>query len=125
MKNRLLAATLLVTGTLLACSSSNNNAPLSGPSASSCITSLAASDQACASCLEDNCGAQISTEVSGCGDFLSCICPGGNYDALLVPGCSNDANESSCKAGSQALETCEGEHCSSACGVAAVDAGTD
>lgn len=89
-----MAAALTAVGAVAACSS--NGADASGGQYDSCLQSLVGS--ACISCLQSNCGSALADFESGCGDFLGCICPGGDFSAPNAQSetCGSKLGESSC-----------------------------
>jgi hypothetical protein len=90
-----MAAALTAVGAIVACSGSAGTGT-SGGQYDSCLQSLLGSS--CISCLQSHCGGAVSGFETGCGDFLGCICPGGNFSApnAQSPTCSSKLQESSC-----------------------------
>lgn len=89
-----MAAALMALGAIAACSSSGAGA--SGGQDDSCLQSLVGS--ACISCLRSNCGSALGGFETGCGDYLGCICPGGDFSAPNAQSatCGSKLQESSC-----------------------------
>lgn len=108
-----LAACATTVVATLACSSGGGSG-----GATSCAQSAASpggASSACSSCVEANCGSQISGFESGCSDYLSCMCPGGAFNASLAQQCQSKAQESSCTSAGQGVATCASQQCASAC----------
>jgi hypothetical protein len=89
-----MAAALTTVWAIAACSSSG--AGSSGGQYDSCLQSLVGS--ACISCLRSNCGGALGDFETGCGDYLGCICPGGDFSApnAQSPTCGSKLQESAC-----------------------------
>ncbi|MGH7298538.1 MAG: hypothetical protein ACRELB_26600, partial [Polyangiaceae bacterium] len=95
MKTRwAIAAAVTAAGAIAACSGSTTGA--SGGPYDSCLGSLLGSE--CVACLNSNCGGAVGDMESGCGDYLGCICPGGNFSAPNAESqtCASKLQESSC-----------------------------
>ncbi len=95
MKSRWTAvATVAAFGAIVACSSS---AQTGGGQYGSCTQSLLGSS--CISCLQSNCGGAVSDFEASCGDYLDCICPGGDFSAANAQSatCGSRLAESACE----------------------------
>lgn len=107
-----MAAALTAAGAIVACSGSADS---SGGQYDSCLQSLLGGS--CISCLQSHCGGAVSGLETGCGDYLGCICPGGNFSAPNAQSttCSSKLQESSCIStqGDGGALTCDA--CQSAC----------
>ncbi len=111
-----MGAALALASTLIACSSSNGGTGTPAQE-SACVTSLESTLPTCAACLETNCQPQITSAESGCSDFVSCICPGGTYNASDLTICeATGALQPTCPAATKAIETCASAHCATQCG---------
>ncbi|HTQ45991.1 MAG TPA: hypothetical protein VMI75_24715 [Polyangiaceae bacterium] len=101
-----------------ACSSSSSSSN-GGGGASQCASSVggmpSGSDTQCSSCVQSNCGSQISGFESGCSDYLSCVCPNGSVDQSLIQQCAPKVQESSCTSAEQNIQSCINAHCASQC----------
>jgi hypothetical protein len=108
-----MAAALAVVGAVVGCSSTNG---AGGGPYDSCLGSLLGS--ACTSCLQSHCGGALGSFQSGCGDYLGCICPGGDFSAPNAQSetCTSKLAESSCVStqGDAGVTACAA--CQSACG---------
>lgn len=94
-----------------ACSSSSGGG---GGAASSCFASAAGASQACQSCVESSCSSQLSSTNSACSDFLSCVCPGGTYNANNLQMCASKET-SACQMAGSSVGSCEQQNCASQC----------
>lgn len=116
MKTRwMTAAALTAAGAIVACSGSNG---ASGGQYDSCLQSFLGGS--CISCLESHCGGAVGDFETGCGDYLGCICPGGDFNAPNAQSatCGSKLQESSCVSTLQAdggAATCGA--CASVCSV--------
>jgi hypothetical protein len=120
----LTALALACAASAMACSSSSGGG---SPTHFACADNNPmnnASDQACTSCTESNCGAELSKafgsgyasgNVSGgtCSSYVSCIAACACNDTSCVLACKPSAD---CQTDIQAQVTCEGQKCSSQCG---------
>jgi hypothetical protein len=93
----------------------------SGGTAMSCLQSSATS--ACYSCVVTSCAAQLSAVETGCSAYISCVCPGGVYDANNVTMCAPQEMVTSCTSAITPLGTCEAQSCASACTTTVTDGG--
>lgn len=91
----MISGALAAVGAIAGCSSSSSNGAGTGPYGS-CLSSLLGSS--CTSCLQANCGGALGDFQTGCGDYLGCICPGGNFSAPNAQSetCTSKLGESSC-----------------------------
>jgi hypothetical protein len=121
-----MAAALATVGAvaMTACSGSGGGAGANGGPYDSCLQSLVGSS--CISCLRSNCGGALGDFETGCGDFLGCICPGGDFSAPNAQSttCVSKLQESTCAssqgdAGGFACGACE-----SACSLGGGSAGS-
>jgi hypothetical protein len=71
----------------------------------------------CVTCLQGACGAQETAVTTGCGDYLSCVCPGGAYDASAMSACASKARAESCTSAADSLSSCKKANCASSCAV--------
>ena len=99
-------ATVTVLVGMLACSSSGNG---------SCLSEAVGSD--CYSCVQSNCGSELSTFESSCNDYLSCVCLGGNFScsARTSATCQQKEQESSCDSAGDTISNCSQQKCESVC----------
>ena len=116
MTKSVTAAALAAVGAIVGCSSSNG---AGGGPYDSCLSSLLGGS--CITCLQSHCGGALGNFQSGCGDYLGCICPGGNFSAPNAQSqtCGSKLGESSClstqgDAGVSACTACESACASSA-----------
>ncbi|HEX8796203.1 MAG TPA: hypothetical protein VF765_34875 [Polyangiaceae bacterium] len=95
LKRWSIAAALTVAGAVAACSGSNGAGTGGGPY-DACLQSLVGSS--CISCLRSNCGGALGDFETGCGDYLGCICPGGDFSAPNAQSatCGSKLQESTC-----------------------------
>jgi hypothetical protein len=93
----------------------------SGGTAMQCLQS--SSTSACYNCIATACAAQLSAVETGCSAYISCVCPGGVYDANNVQACSPQEQVSSCMGVIPPLGTCEAQSCASACTTTVTDGG--
>jgi hypothetical protein len=87
----------------------------------SCLQSGASN--ACYDCVAATCSAQLDAVESGCSAFLSCVCPGGVYDANDVTACEPQEMVPSCTSALMPLATCETQSCAAACTTTITDGG--
>ena len=66
----------------------------------------------------------IATAQTGCGDFLSCLCPGGTYRESNAQTCTTQAEEASCSSATRALSTCSTLMCNNECSLDGGGGGT-
>jgi len=98
-------------------SSSGGSGGSSGSSSggdNSCLET-SGSPPACISCIESQCGAQLSAVESGCSDLLNCECPGGVYNATAAQSCSAPGQQASCTGPAAQIDQCVTENCQSQC----------
>lgn len=94
---------------LLGCSSGGGEGP------SSCLP--AAVGSGCWSCLQAHCGSQLSGFESACGDYLSCLCPGGSVSCSAANSsvCDAKAQESTCPTAGMSMGVCVQQNCEAPC----------
>jgi hypothetical protein len=93
----------------------------SGSIGMSCFQS--SSTSTCYNCVATSCSAQLSAIETGCSQYISCVCPGGVYDANNVTGCESLEMVSSCTSVLNPLVTCEEQSCAAACATTVTDGG--
>jgi hypothetical protein len=93
----------------------------SGGTAMQCLQSSA--NSACYSCAASNCAAQLSALETGCSAYISCVCPGGVYDANNVTECQPQEMVAGCTNALQPFATCEEQSCAAACTTTVTDGG--
>jgi hypothetical protein len=72
---------------------------------------------ACLSCMTSDCAQQMSDATTACGDYTSCLCPGGSLSAAAVSSsaCDPQRMEPSCTNVAALLYACEIESCHGPC----------
>ncbi len=99
-------------------SGSSSGGTSSGGSSSggtnSCLETSGGS-QACISCIESECGSQLTTTESGCSALISCECPGGIYSVTAANSCTSLGMEPSCMDTLPPLDACESQFCAGPC----------
>jgi hypothetical protein len=94
--------------------------------ANACLATVVGSD--CFSCVQASCGAELSGYESACSDYLSCVCPGGNFSCSLATSsaCNPNAGGSSCATAEASYGTCGLQNCKAQCssGGALCESGT-
>jgi hypothetical protein len=109
---------------VIACGGSSNSSS-SGSSVPTCQgpTATAGQSPACNSCVQSNCGSQLSAVESACGPYLSCFegcqCSDGNCLAQCL-----SKIDGTCNNAAAPLNSCEQQHCASQC-YGTSDAGSD
>jgi hypothetical protein len=98
-----------VAGGVFACSGSTSSGGTTG-----CLQQSVSG--ACYSCVTSHCGSQVSNYESSCTNYISCICPGGTYDACNVASCSSQLTTSgACQGADLAVGQCATAACASEC----------
>jgi hypothetical protein len=69
----------------------------------------------CVTCVQVACGSQLTGVTTGCGDYLTCVCPGGAYDASAMSSCASKAKAESCTSAADSLSSCKKANCASSC----------
>ena len=89
----------------------------SGGSGSGGFTSCLAQSisSSCSSCVQSNCGSQLSDYENGCSAYISCICPGGNYDSCAATSCQSQLTGTACTDATNAIGSCITQQCVSQC----------
>ena len=108
----LLIAALMLTGSAVACGSSNS-VP-SNPRFTCYESAQVEQASACTSCLTGECGSEVTSLLSACSSYLTC---------LQTCGCGNSCTESctapteDCGNAEATLQGCEDSSCASDCGI--------
>ncbi len=99
-----------IAGGVFACSGSNSG----GVGGADCLQQSVSS--ACYSCVQSHCASQLSNYEGSCTGYISCVCPGGTYDACNVASCSTQITTSgACQGDDLALQQCGTASCASEC----------
>lgn len=102
----------------IACSTSSGNGADAG--AGTCTGRPGAStNAACTTCVQTNCGGEISAFDSACSDYVTCVCADGGVSCLAK------AMESGCDSAGANLSMCQQTNCTSACTTTSADSGGD
>jgi hypothetical protein len=110
MKVAWLALVAGVAAGVFACSGSTG----SGGGNGACLQQSTSS--ACYSCMTSQCGSQVNDYESSCSDYVSCICPGGSYDACNVASCGSHLTATgACQGAYMAVGQCATASCASQC----------
>jgi hypothetical protein len=111
MKMGWLGLVAVVAGGVFACSGSTTSG---GGGGAACLQQ--STSGACYSCVQSHCGSQVSNFESSCTDYVSCICPGGTYDACNVASCSSHLTASgACQGADMAVGQCATASCATEC----------
>jgi hypothetical protein len=99
---------------LFACGGSTAGGNTTGET-NACLAAGFGSD--CFSCMQTSCGPELSNVESACGDYLTCVCPGGSLScsANASSACDQKGNEPACASAGLPLSTCEQKNCETAC----------
>jgi hypothetical protein len=86
-----------------------------GSAVDSCLVS--SSSDACLTCIESQCGSQLTTFESGCNDYIACVCMSGTFSEAAAESetCQEKAEEVSCQSGEQNLAPCLEQNCEGQC----------
>lgn len=124
-------STLLSSGVIAAaalvaaCSSSSSSGGSSGyPTCQGATGSTGPGSSACSSCVESNCGSDVSSVESACGAYLSCYEGCQCSDLSCIENCESKIT-GNCSSAETPLSTCLSQHCASQCsGETMSDGGT-
>jgi hypothetical protein len=106
-----------------ACSSSSSGGGKSGaPSCQGNTGQTGAGSPACSSCLQNNCGSQLSSVESACSAYVSCYEGCQCSDISCISGCAQKI-DSTCQNAYGPLTSCLSQNCSTPCGTGPVDGG--
>jgi hypothetical protein len=95
---------------LFACGGST----LTTAEANACLATGAGSD--CFECVRASCGPELSDYESACSDYLSCVCPGGNFSCSAESSaCNANAGGSSCATAEASYGACGLQNCKTPC----------
>jgi hypothetical protein len=98
---------------VVACSSSSSG----GGSPPTCKNPQAAGpgSAACNTCLESNCGSQLSAASSACSAYESCYAGCDCSDFTCIANCAATKIDMTCQNGGSGLISCQSNMCSSQC----------
>jgi hypothetical protein len=100
---------------VVACSSSSGGSSSGPPSCQGATGTTGAGTSACNSCLESNCGSQISSVEGACSAFVSCYSGCQCTDSQCLLNCVTMKIDSTCQNSYGPLQTCQSNNCSMAC----------
>jgi hypothetical protein len=100
---------------LFACGGSTVGGGNTTVEANACLATVVGSD--CFSCVQASCGPELSDYESACSDYLSCVCPGGNFSCSLATSsaCNPNAGGSSCATAEASYGACGLQNCKAQC----------
>jgi hypothetical protein len=80
-----------------------------------CLATVVGND--CFSCVQASCGPELSGYEIACSDYLSCLCPGGNFScsAATSSTCNPNAAGSSCATAEASYGACGLQNCKTPC----------
>jgi len=79
-----------------------------------CLATVVGSD--CFSCVQASCGPELSDYESACSDYLSCVCPRGNFSCSAVTSSAcNPTVGSSCATAEISYGACGLQNCKTPC----------
>jgi transposase len=98
---------------LFACGGNTAESNTTGET-NACLATVVGSD--CFACVQASCGPELSGYESACSDYLSCVCPGGNFScSAATSACNPNAGGSSCAIAENSYGACGLQHCKTAC----------
>jgi hypothetical protein len=103
---------------VIACSSSSSGGSSSLPQCQGMTGSTGPGSAACNSCLQSNCGSQVSTASGACSAYNSCYSSCQCMDINCLTNCFATKVDANCaNGGGTALATCQMNNCSSQCNI--------